>query len=108
MGDDSKGYIKDRSNGVGPGSNVQYGGTVSVNLWNRELAGGWGDAQGPDVIPTSCSVTDHGDDGETWDRRRVVVSSDRGGDGIRGAPPHRSIHKDTAYNHSGEGGMLSC
>ena len=108
MGDDSKGYIPDRRNSMGPGSTVQGGGTFSVNLWKRELGGGRGDAQVPDVIPPSCSATDHRDEGETWDRQRVVASSDRGGNGIRRAPLHRSIHKETADNHSGEGGMLSC
>ena len=40
-----------------------------------------------------------------WGRRRVGVSSGRGGDGIRGDPPHRSIRKEAAGNHIGEVGM---
>ena len=36
------------------------------------------------------------------------VSICRGGDGIRGAPPHLSIHKEAAYNHSGYGSLSVC
>ena len=43
-----------------------------------------------------------------WGRLRVVVSSSRGGNGLHGAPPHRSIHKEAAENHIGEVGLSAC
>ena len=36
------------------------------------------------------------------------VSSGRGGDGLRRAPPHLSIHKEAAGNHIREGGLPAC
>ena len=59
------------------------------------------DVQGPDGISPSIGSTDHRDDSKTWGRRIVGVSSCRGGDGLRGVPPHRSIHQVAADNHSG-------
>ena len=105
MGDDSEGPRKDRSNITGSGRNVQGIGTVGVTLWKQELGGDWGNVQGPDKISLSSGTTDHGDNGKTWGRQRVGLSSGRGGDGLRGAPPHNSIHKEAAYNHIGEGGL---
>ena len=84
VGDDIKGYRKDRSNGAGPGRNLKVVGTVDVTLWKQEVGGDRGDAQGPDRIPPSGGALDHGDDGKTWGRRRVVVSRGRGGNGLRG------------------------
>ena len=65
VGDDSKGSRKDESNSAGPGGNVQIGGAISFNLWNRELGGDQGYSKGPDGVPTSGGVTDHGDDSKT-------------------------------------------
>ena len=107
-GDDSESSRKYRINSAVPGSNVHVSGTVGVSIWKRELGGGRGDAKGPDSISTSGGATDHGDDGETWVRRRVGVSSNRGGDGLRRAPPHWSIHKEATDNHIREGGLPAC
>ena len=52
-------------------------------------------------------ILDHGDDGKTWGRRRVVVSSGKVGDGLRGAPPRWSIHEETLDKHIGEGGLMA-
>ena len=38
----------------------------------------------------------------------MVVSSGRGGDGLRGDLPHQSIHKETEDNHRVEGGLPAC
>ena len=51
VGDGSKDPRKDRSNGAGPGSNVQGGVAVGVNIWKRELGGDRGYAQGSDITP---------------------------------------------------------
>ena len=53
-------------------------------------------------------VTDLGDDNKIGNRRRVGVSSGRGGDGLPGDPPHRSIHKEASENHIGKGGLTAC
>ena len=87
------------------GSNVKGSGEVCINIWNRELGGDQVDAQGPDGIPPSGGATNHGYGGETWGRRRVGLSSGRGGDGICRAPPHQSIHKESGDKHSVEGGL---
>ena len=63
--DDSESSIKDGRNGMGPGINVQGGGTVGVTIWKQELVGDQGDAQGPDSITQSGGATYHKDDGET-------------------------------------------
>ena len=92
MGGDSKGSRKYRSNGTGPGRNVKGGGAVGVTILNRELGGDQGDAQGPDGVSTLGGATDHGDESEIWGRRRVGVSSGRGGNGISGDPPNWNIN----------------
>ena len=38
----------------------------------------------------------------------MLVCISRGGDVIRGDPPHQSIHKEAADNHSGECGLPDC
>ena len=91
--DDSEGSREYRSNGAGPVRDVQGSGAVRFTQWKQELGGDWGDAQGPDGISPLGGVTDHGYDGKTWGHRRVVVSRGKGGNGRRGDPPHRSIHK---------------
>ena len=48
---------------------------------------------------------DHGYDIEKWSRRRLVVSSGRGGDGLRGALLHHSINQEKIYDHSREDGL---
>ena len=53
-------------------------------------------------------MTDHGDDGKTWRRQRVGLSSGIEGDGLRGDPPHQSIHKEAEDKNIGEGGLMSC
>ena len=63
------------------------------------------DDQGTGGVQPPGGATDHGDDGKTWGRRGVGLSSGRGGDGLSGDPPHQSIHKEAADNHSGEGGL---
>ena len=108
VGGDSDGSREEGRTGTVPGSDVQCSGTVGVTLWKRDIGDDQGDAQGPDGVPPSGSATDHGDDGEMWGRLRVGVSSGRGGDGLRGTPPHQSIHKETTDYHSGEGGLTSC
>ena len=72
------------------------------------MGGYQGNAQGPDSIPPSGGGTYHRDDGETWGSQRVLISSGRGGDGICNTQPHESIHKETADDHSGAGGLLDC
>ena len=88
MGVDSEGYRKDWSNSTVPGSNVQGVGSVGVTIWKRYMGGDRGDSQVLDDVLTLGGAMDHGDDGETWDRRRVGVSNGRGGDELRGDPPH--------------------
>ena len=100
MGGDSEGSRKDGSNGAGPGSNAEVVGTIGVTLWKLELGGDRVDDQGPDSVPPSGDAADHGDGGETWGRRGVGVSSGRGGDGLYGYPPHRSINQEASDNHS--------
>ena len=60
MGHDSKGARKYGNNSEGTGSYVQGGGAVGDIIWQRELGGDRGDAQGPDGVPTSGGATDHG------------------------------------------------
>ena len=105
--DDGKASRKDGINGAGPGSNVQGVGAVGVTLWKRELGGDRVDSQGPDGVPPSGGATDHRDDRKTIGRRRVGVSSGRGGDGRSRDPPHQSIHKEAADYHSRYGGLPS-
>ena len=49
-----------------------------------------------------------GEFSKTWVRQRVGVSIGRGGDGIHGDLPRRSIHKEAADDHIGEGGLPDC
>ena len=74
---DIKGSRKDGSNGAGPVRNVKGRGAVGAPLWKLDLGGDRVDTQVPEGIPLSSGATDHGDDGETWGRRRVGVSSGR-------------------------------
>ena len=73
----SKGNEKYRSNSAVPGSNVQGNGSVGTIIWQQEMVGDRGDAQGSYGVPSSGGATDHGDDGETRGRRRVGVTSGR-------------------------------
>ena len=91
-GDDIEGSRKYKSNSVVPGINLQGVGAVSVTLWKRKLGGDRGDAQGPDGIPPSGDATYNGDDVEMWGRQILGISSSRGGNGLCGDPPHKSIH----------------
>ena len=84
MGHDREGARKERSNYAGPGSDVKGGGTVGAIIWQRDLGGDREDAQGTARVSPLGGTTDHRDDREMWGRRRVGVSSSRGGDGIRG------------------------
>ena len=108
VGYDREGTRKYRSNSAGPGINVKGGDSVGVALWKLDLGGDQEDVQGPDSISPSVGATDHGDDGKTWGRWRVGVSRGRGGNGIRGDPPHRSIHQEVADDHIVEGGISAC
>ena len=38
----------------------------------------------------------------------MVVSRGIGGNGLCGAPPHQSIHKETVDNNSGKGDLMAC
>ena len=38
----------------------------------------------------------------------MLVCINRGGNGISGAPPHQSIHKERADNHIVDGGLPDC
>ena len=104
-GNDSEGTGKDGINSAGPGINVQGGGAVGAIICQRDLGGDWGDAQGPDGVPSSGGATDHGDDGKTQGRRRVGVPISRRGDGSLGVPTHHSVYQEAADNHIGEGGL---
>ena len=108
MGGDIKGSREYRSNCAVLGRGVQVRGTVSVTIWKQYLDVEKGDTRGPDSIPTSVGATNHGGDGETWRRGIVGISRGRGGDGLCGAPPHRSIHKKAADSQSREGGLTAC
>ena len=77
MGRDGKGTGKYGSNGGVPVRNVQDGVTVGAIIWHRKLVGDRVDAQGTDGVPSLGGATDHGDDRETWGRRRVVVPRGR-------------------------------
>ena len=44
-------FQKNGSNVAVPGNCLHGSGAVGVNLWKRELGGGWVDTQGPDGIP---------------------------------------------------------
>ena len=105
VGHDSEGSRKDGSNGEGPGNNVQGGGALSVTIWKIDLGGDREYAQCPEGVSLSVGVTDHRDDSETLGRRRVRVSSSRGGNVLRWAPPNRIIHQETEDDHIGEGGL---
>ena len=105
VGNDSKGSRKDGGNGAGLGRNIQGGGTVGVTLRKRELGGDQGDDQVTDGVPTLVVTTDLGDDGETWVRQRVEVSSGKEGDRIRRYPPHWSIHQEMEDDHRVECGL---
>ena len=81
MGYDSEGAIKDGSNGAGPVINVQDGGTVSDIIWQPDLGDDRVYSQGLDgVLPSECAE-DQGEDGKVRGRRRVEVTTGRGGDG---------------------------
>ena len=69
------------------GTNIKGGCAVSTTIWIKLLDDEWGYAYGLDGVPPSGGAMDHGDDNEMWVRRRVGVSSDRGGDGRRGDTP---------------------
>ena len=88
-------------------SDVQDSVSVGVTLWKRYLGGNRGYSQVPDGVPPSGGATDRGDGGEMWGRRRVGVPSGKVGDGLCGAPPNHSIHKEAADDHSVEGGLPS-
>ena len=89
VGNGSKGDIKDRTNGAGPGSNVQGGGAVGTIICQIELGCDQGDAQGPDGFSPSVGMTDHGNYGETWCRRIVGLTIGRGDNGIREDTSHK-------------------
>ena len=72
------------------------------------MVGDQGDAQGPDGVPPSGGVMDHGDDEKIWVWQRMGVSRGRGGDGLCRDPPHQSIHKEAEDNHIREGGLTAC
>ena len=50
-------------------------------------------------------MTDHGDDDETWNRRRLGITLRSGGNGSYGDLPHMGIHNETTGNHIGKGGL---
>ena len=89
-----KGDIKYGINVAGLGSDVQWGGVFSAVIWQRELGGDRGDAQGPDIVPTMGGATDHGDYGKTRGIRRVGLPIGRKGDGSHKAPPHKGVHQE--------------
>ena len=101
VGHDSESARKDRSNGAVLGSNVQCSGAIDGVIWQQDLGGDQGDAQGPDGVPTLGGATDHGDDIETRGRRRVVLPSGGGSYGRCGATPHRGVHQEAEEYHSG-------
>ena len=76
-------------------------------LYVRELGGDRGYDQGPDVVSPLGGATDHGDNRKMWVRRIVGVSSGGGGGVIIRAPPNKSIHKEEACDHIGEGVPLA-
>ena len=63
------------------------------------------DAQGPGGVSPSVGATDHGDNGKTWGRQRVGVTSGSEGDVSHGAPTHRGVHQEAVDNHSRKGGL---
>ena len=103
-----EGSRKDKSNSAVPRRNIQGVGGVSVTLWKQKLGGDRGDSQGPDGILPAGGAMDHGDDGETWGRQRVGISSRRGGNGLCRDPPHDSTHKEATDNHILEVVVLAC
>ena len=90
----SEGARKYERNDAGPWSNVTDGGAVSAIIFQQELVGDWVYDQGLDGVPPSGGTTDHRYYGKTRGRRRVGVPISKGGDGIRGYPPHRGVHQD--------------
>ena len=64
MGHDSEVARKGGINGVDLGSDVKGGGAVGAIIWQQDLGCDQGDSQGPDSVPPSGGVTDHGDDGK--------------------------------------------
>ena len=105
-GHGGEGDRKDGRNGAVPGSYVQRGGPVGAITWQQEIGGDRGDAQGPGGVPPSGGVMVHRDDVKTQSRRRVGVPLGRGGNGRRGVPTHKGVHKEAEDDHSIEGGLL--
>ena len=105
MGTGNEGDGKYGSKGAGSRSDVQVVGTVGYIIWQRELGGDSGNAQGPVGVPPPGGVTDHGVGREMCIRQIVGVPPDSVGNGRSKAPLHRGVHQDTAYNHSIKGGL---
>ena len=107
-GHGSEGAIKYRRNGVGPGSNVQGGGTFGAIIWQQKLGGDWVDAQGPGRVTPSDGTTDHRGDGKMRGRWRVVVPLGSGGNVSLGVSPHWVVDQEAVGDHIVEGGIPPC
>ena len=59
----------------------------------------------PEGVSPLVIQMDHGDYGETFGRRGVVISSGGGGTGSCGITPHIGVHIDMVGDHSGRCGM---
>ena len=104
-GNGSKDDGKDNRNGAGPGSDVYYCGSVGDIVQKQYMGYDGVDDQGTGGVQPPGGATDHRDDGETRVRRRVGVPHSSGGDGSRGAPPHRGVNQEAEGDHGRNGGL---
>ena len=105
MGHGIEGARKDKRNGEGSGINVQGSDAVGAVIWQQELCGDQGDAQGTGGVPPLGGAMDHRNDEKAQGRQRVVVPIVSGGDVIRRDTINWGEYQEATDNHSGKGGL---
>ena len=69
------------------------------------MSGDGGDAEFCGGVPPPGGQADHGDDGDMWGGRGVVISPSSDSTRIRGTTPHNGVNLEAAGEHSGKGGI---
>ena len=105
VGNGSKGAGKNDRNSADLGIDLQGSDTVGALLGQQDLGGDRGDYQSPGGVPPLGGAMDHGDEGQTRGRQRVIVTLSSRVNGSRGDPPHWGVHQEVSGKHSRKGGM---
>ena len=69
------------------------------------MVGDGGDAEIPGGVTPPVDQAYHGDDGNTWVSRRLLISPGVGGTGSRGTKPHNIVHKEVTGGHNRKVGV---